>query len=198
MSFAPGSPSATFAGMSEPVLEVLLSEERLRARVRELGAEITRDYQGKELVLVSVLKGSFVFAADLARAIDLPVAIEFLGMKSYGDSQETTGVVQITSDVTRPIAGKHVLIVEDIIDTGLTMNYLRDNLATRGPASVKLCALLNKPSRARVDTNIDYLGFTIDDVFVVGYGLDWAERYRNLPHIAVVPPRAAPVSEASP
>jgi hypoxanthine phosphoribosyltransferase len=164
----------------------LLSTEQIQARVRELGAEITREYRGKELLLICVLKGSFVFAADLARAIDLPLSVEFLGLKSYGSSQATSGVVQITSDLTHPIAGKHVLIVEDIVDTGLTMAYLIKNLETRNPSSIRLCSLLHKPARARVTTQIDYLGFTIEDVFVVGYGLDWAERYRNLPYLGVV------------
>jgi len=167
-------------------IETLISEQDLAARVRALGQEIARDYAGRDLVLVGVLKGSYVFCADLARAIDLPLAIEFLGLKSYGDSQTTSGVVQITSDLSRPVAGKDLLIVEDIVDTGLTMAYLRKNLATRGPRSIKLCALLHKPARARVDTSIDYLGFRIEDVFVVGYGLDWAERYRNLPFVGVV------------
>lgn len=167
-------------------VDTLISPAQLSARVLELGREIARDYQGRELVLVSVLKGSFMFCADLARAIDLPLAIEFLGLKSYGDSQVTSGVVQITSDLSRPVAGKDLLIVEDIVDTGYTMAYLRKNLATRGPRSVKLCALLHKPARARVATTIDYLGFSIEDVFVVGYGLDWAERYRNLPYLGAV------------
>lgn len=167
-------------------VETLITEQTIRSRVRALGETITRDYASRELVLVAVLKGSFVFAADLARAIDLPLSIEFLGLKSYGDDQTTSGAVQITSDLTRPIEGKDVLIVEDIVDTGLTMDYLRKNLATRGPRSVKLCSLLHKPARARVHTPIDYLGFTIEDVFVVGYGLDWAERYRNLPYLGVV------------
>lgn len=167
-------------------LETLIPRATLEARVAELGRQITQDYAGRELVLVSVLKGSFMFCADLARAIELPVAIEFLGLKSYGDSQTTSGVVQITSDLSRPVAGKDLLIVEDIVDTGLTMGYLRKNLATRNPRSVKLCTLLHKPSRARVETQIDYLGFSIEDVFVVGYGLDWAERYRNLPYIGAV------------
>jgi hypoxanthine phosphoribosyltransferase len=167
-------------------IETLLDPRRIAERVAALGAQITQDYAGRELVLVCVLKGSFLFCADLARAIDLPVAIEFLGLKSYGDSQTTSGVVQITSDLQHPVAGKDLLIVEDIVDTGLTMAYMRKNLATRGPRSVKLCALLHKPSRARVDTPIDYLGFEIEDVFVVGYGLDWGERYRNLPFVGVV------------
>jgi hypoxanthine phosphoribosyltransferase len=167
-------------------IETLITREQLAERIAALGRQISQDYADRELVLVAVLKGSFVFCADLARAIDLPLAIEFLGLKSYGDSQTTSGVVQITADLQHPIAGKHVLIVEDIIDTGLTMSYLRNNLATRRPASVKLCALLHKPSRARIETRIDYLGFTIEDKFVIGYGLDWGERYRNLPFVGVV------------
>jgi hypoxanthine phosphoribosyltransferase len=167
-------------------IDTLITREQLAERIETLGRQITRDYTGKELVVVAVLKGSFVFCADLTRAVDLPLAVEFLGLKSYGDSQTTSGVVQITSDLQHPVAGKHLLIVEDIIDTGLTMAYLRSNLATRNPASVRLCALLHKPSRARIATDIDYLGFTIEDKFVVGYGLDWGERYRNLPFVGVV------------
>lgn len=167
-------------------VEPLISEASLRERVNALGAAIAHDYRDKNLVLIAVLKGSFVFAADLSRAISLPLAVEFLGLKSYGEAQSTSGAVQITSDLTNPIEGKDVLIVEDIVDTGLTMDYLQKNLATRGPRSLKLCALLHKPARARVATTIDYLGFTIEDVFVVGYGLDWAERYRNLPYLGVV------------
>jgi hypoxanthine phosphoribosyltransferase len=177
-------------------VETLISRASLEARVAELGRQITQDYAGRELVLVSVLKGSFMFCADLSRAIDLPLAIEFLGLKSYGDAQSTSGVVQITSDLSRPVAGKDLLIVEDIVDTGLTMGYLRKNLATRNPRSVKLCALLHKPARARVETPIDYLGFSIEDVFVVGYGLDWAERYRNLPYIGAVSAGAGDVEAA--
>jgi hypoxanthine phosphoribosyltransferase len=166
-------------------LEVLLSTERISARVREMGKQIERDYEGKELVLLGVLKGSFLFISDLARAIDLPLAVDFIGLSSYGEATESSGVVKITSDVSRPIEGKHVVIVEDIVDTGLTMRYLLDNLATRHPASVKLCTLLHKPSRARTKIPIDYLGFQIEDRFVVGYGLDAAEKYRNVPFIGV-------------
>jgi hypoxanthine phosphoribosyltransferase len=175
-----------------PDIETMISEADIAARVRALGAQISTDYAGRELVLVCVLKGSFVFCADLARAIDLPLAIEFLGLKSYGDSQTTSGVVQITSDLSRPVAGKDLLIVEDIVDTGLTMAYMRKNLATRNPRSVKLCSLLHKPSRAKVETQIDYLGFEIPDVFVVGYGLDWGERHRNLPFVGAVRQTTAP------
>ena len=169
-----------------PELRTLIDAETIQKRVAEMGAEITRDYEGKELVLVPVLKGSFVFAADLARAIDLPVRVDFLGVRSYGDGTETSGVVQITSDLTKPIEGREVIVVEDIVDTGLTMAYMHENLETRHPASVKLASLLHKPARTRVPVDIDYLGFTIDDVFVVGYGLDYAERYRNLPYLGVL------------
>ena len=164
----------------------MLSAEQIAARVRELGEELTREYSGKPLVLVCVLKGSFLFAADLARAIDLPLRIDFLGVRSYGVDTETSGVVQITNDLSRPIEHENVLLVEDIVDTGLTIAYLMDLLRTRGPASVRVCSLLHKPARARVAVKIDYLGFTIEDRFVVGYGLDFAERYRNLPYIGVV------------
>ena len=152
----------------------------------ELGAEITRAYTGRSLVLLCVLKGGFVFAADLARTIDLPLRIEFLGTKSYGADTESSGVVQITQDLTAPVADEDLLIVEDIVDTGLTSHFLRDVLSARKPRSVRLCALLHKPSRMKKPVTIDYLGFTIENVFVVGYGLDWDQRYRNLPHIAVI------------
>ena len=166
-------------------LEVLFSAEQLAVRVRELGKQIERDYQGKELVLLGVLKGSFLFISDLARSIDLPLAVDFIGLSSYGEATESSGVVKITSDVSKPIENKHVLIVEDIVDTGLTMRYLLDNLATRHPSSVKLCTLLHKPSRSRSKIPIDFLGFQIEDRFVVGYGLDAAEKYRNVPFIGV-------------
>jgi hypoxanthine phosphoribosyltransferase len=165
-------------------VDVLIPEADLRARVRALGEQITRDYTGRPLVTVGVLKGSFIFLADLVRAIDLAVTVDFVGISSYQGTQ-TSGVVQITSDLARPIEGKDVLLVEDIVDTGLTMRYLLDNLATRGPASVKVCALLEKPSRARVKIPIEYRGFVIGDEFVVGYGLDWDGRMRNLPFIGV-------------
>ena len=159
--------------MTERLL-TLLSAEEIAARVRELGAEITREYAGKTLVLVCVLKGSFVFAADLARAIDLPVRIDFLGVRSYGVDTETSGVVQITHDLSRPIEHEHVLLVEDIVDTGLTIALPDGPPAHARPASVRVCALLHKPARARIEVKIDFLGFTIEDRFVVGYGLDFA------------------------
>jgi hypoxanthine phosphoribosyltransferase len=171
--------------MTEP--EPLLTTDVIDARVAELGAAITGDYAGKELAIVAVLSGSFVFAADLCRRIQLPLSVDFLGVRSYGDSTSTSGIVRITHDLMRPIEGKHVLLVEDIVDTGLTVRYVMDNLSTRRPASLRLASLLNKPERARVSVPIDYLGFTIEDVFVVGYGLDYAQHYRNLPYIGVLP-----------
>jgi hypoxanthine phosphoribosyltransferase len=165
---------------------ILIDESKLQARVRELGAELTRDYRGKDLTLLGVLKGSVFFLTDLARAIDLPLTVELLGVSSYQGGTETTGEVRITSDVTKPMAGKHVVVVEDIIDTGLTMKFLLDNLRARQPASIKVCSLLEKPARARTKIDIDYKGFVIDDVFVVGYGLDFGERYRNVPFIGVM------------
>jgi hypoxanthine phosphoribosyltransferase len=165
----------------------LLSSEAIKSRVGELGAQIARDYAGESLVLLCVLKGSFMFAADLARAIEIPLRVEFLGVRSYGDDTRSSGVVQITQDLTRPVAGDHIVLVEDIVDTGLTLSYLREQLLARAPASVKVCALLHKPSRSVKPVYIDYLGFTVADVFVVGYGLDHAERYRNLPYVGVLP-----------
>ncbi len=167
-------------------IATMISADQIAARVRELGADITRDYAGRQLVLVCVLKGSFVFAADLARAIDLPLRIDFLGVRSYGVGTESSGVVQITQDLVHPILHEDVVLVEDIVDTGLTIAHLMDLLRTRSPASVKVCALLHKPTRARVVIPIDYRGFTIEDRFVVGYGLDFAERHRNLPYIGVI------------
>ena len=163
-------------------IKTLLSGEQIAARTAELGRAITDDYRaiGSDLVLVGVLKGSVIFLADLARQIALPLSIEFIGIASYGDETKSSGVVQITSDLTRPIEGKHVIVVEDIIDTGLTAHYLLDNLATRKPESIKLCSLLHKPERAVREVTIDYLGFTIPNKFVVGYGLDFAQQYRNL------------------
>jgi hypoxanthine phosphoribosyltransferase len=167
-------------------LATMLSAAQIGARVRELGAEITRDYAERKLVLVCVLKGSFVFAADLARAVDLPLRVDFLGVRSYGAGTESSGVVQITQDLSSPIEHEDVLLVEDIVDTGLTVAHLIDLLRTRSPTSVKVCALLHKPAKARMQVRIDYLGFTVEDRFVVGYGLDFAERYRNLPYIGVL------------
>lgn len=165
----------------------ILTEHEIADRVRALGEEITRDFQGsEELVLIGILKGSFVFLADLARAIDLPLSVDFIGLSSYGDETQSSGVVRLTQDVAQPINGKNVLVVEDIVDTGLTMRYLLENLQTRGPASVRLCSLLEKPAKNKSGVAIDYLGFTIPDKFVIGYGLDAAGLYRNLPFVGVL------------
>jgi hypoxanthine phosphoribosyltransferase len=171
--------------MSERIVP-MLSANVIAERVAELGAEITKDYKDGQLVLVCVLKGSFVFASDLARQIDLPLRVDFLGTRSYGEGTESSGVVQITQDLSRPIDGEDVLLVEDIVDTGLTVAHLMDLLRVRSPRSVKICSLLHKPARARVQVKIDYLGFTIEDRFVVGYGLDFGEHHRNLPYIGVI------------
>jgi hypoxanthine phosphoribosyltransferase len=172
-------------------LETLLSADAIADRVRTLGDDIARHYgpvvgAGDALVVVGILKGSFVFMADLVRAIDLPMQLEFMGVSSYGDATESSGYVQVTQDLTKPIEGKHVLVVEDIVDTGLTMKYLQENLATRRPASVKLASLLEKPNKNVAGVVVDFLGFSIPDRFVVGYGLDAGGLYRNLPFIGVV------------
>jgi hypoxanthine phosphoribosyltransferase len=169
---------------------VFLDEATLNARVRQLGAEISEHYktrvsEASPLVLVAILKGSFIFAADLVRAIDIPVRIEFLGVRSYGDATSSSGVVQVTQDLSHSVEGQHVLLVEDIVDTGLTSSFLLDQMATRKAASVALCSLLHKPARTVVAVGIRFLGFTIDDLFVVGYGLDVAQRFRNLPALHV-------------
>lgn len=176
----------------------LYSEDTLQQRIYELGAQIASDYAGQDLILVGVLKGSFLFIADLARSIyhaqqqqgfsSATILCDFLGLQSYGDQTHSSGIVQITADLTRPVEGKHVLVVEDIVDTGLTMAYLLENLATRKPASVRICTLLHKPSRTIRSVPIHYLGFSIEDLFVVGYGLDYKQRYRHLPFIAYLPP----------
>ena len=166
-------------------IETLIDAETIAKRCKEMGEQITRDYQGQEVIIVPVLKGSFMFTADLVRHIDLPVSIDFLGLRSY-EGEHSTGVVQITNDLSKPISNAHVIVVEDIVDTGLTMEYLFENLATRGPASVRLASLLHKPARTKAAGKIDYLGFTIEDVFVIGYGLDYDQKYRNLPYLGVV------------
>jgi hypoxanthine phosphoribosyltransferase len=166
--------------------EVLISTEAIAKRVRELGEEIRASYDGHELTVVGVLKGSLIFMADLVRAIDVPLKCDFLGLSSYGSATESSGVVAITKDLGDPIDGRDVLVIEDIIDTGLTMAYLLENLRTRHPRSVRIASLLSKPARRQVEVHIDHLGFTIEDRFVVGYGLDYDGRYRNLPYIGVM------------
>jgi hypoxanthine phosphoribosyltransferase len=174
---------------TEP-FEELISAHAIATRVAALGAQITADYapltQSAEVVVVGVLKGSVIFLADLVRHIALPIVVEFIGISSYGDATVSSGVVQITQDLSRPIEGKHVVVIEDIVDTGHTVHYLMENLATRRPASIKLCALLHKPERSERVMTIDYLGFTIPNKFVVGYGLDIAQQFRNLPFIGCV------------
>jgi len=169
--------------MQRSDLDVLIDQATLTRRIAELGAEISRDYADKDLALVGILKGSFIFLADLSRALTVECTIDFLGLSSYGNSTDSSGVVQITSDLSAPIAGRDVLVVEDIVDTGLTMRYLLDNLQTRHPRTLKICTLLHKPARTKVDVPIDYTGFTIDDKFVIGYGLDYESRFRNVPYI---------------
>jgi hypoxanthine phosphoribosyltransferase len=167
--------------------QVLISEEEIRAKVRELGAQISGDYAGRSVTLVSVLKGSLPFMADLMRAIDVPVQIDLMEVSSYGGATtESSGLVRILKDLSSSISGRDVLIVEDIIDTGLTLNYLLRYLRGKNPASLRICALLDKPARRLVEIPIDYTGFTIPDEFVVGYGLDFGEFYRNLPFIGVL------------
>lgn len=170
----------------EETVEVMVTAEQIQQRVAELGAQITADYKGKDLTLVGIMKGSIFFLTDLARHVDLPCTIELMGVSSYQGGTETTGEVRVTHDVTKPMHGRHVLLVEDIVDTGLTMRFLLDNMAARGPASVKVATLLEKPSRAKVKIPLDYKGFTIEDRFVVGYGLDYGEKYRNLPFVGVM------------
>jgi len=169
-----------------PNLAILISREQIDARINELGAQITRDYAGLNPLLIGVLKGACFFLSDLLRAIDTRVSIEFMAISSYGSSMRTSGEVRIMKDLDVPIEGRHILVVEDIVDTGLTLSYLLANLKSRGAASVKLAALLDKHERRQREVEIDYLGFPIPDEFVVGYGLDFAERYRNLPFIAVL------------
>jgi hypoxanthine phosphoribosyltransferase len=172
----------------DDVQEILLTHEQVAARVRELGAEIEADYEGRMPVLVSVLKGSIVFLADLIRATNLPVSVDLMELSSYGAGTETSGQVRILKDLSGSIEDRDVLVVEDIIDTGLTLNYLLRYLQDRHPASIRVCCLLDKPARRLTEIEIDYRGFTIPDQFVVGYGLDYDERYRNLPYIGVLRP----------
>lgn len=172
----------------EALEDTLLSSETIAARVKELGAEITKDYHGKELIVIGILKGALPFMADLIREIKLPLKYDLMAVSSYGVSTKTSGAVQILKDIEMGVEGEHVLVVEDIIDTGLTLNYLVGNLLSRKPASLKICTLLDKPNRREVDITPKYNGFTIPDRFVVGYGLDYAERFRNLPMIGVLKP----------
>lgn len=168
-----------------PHLETFLSEPQIQDRITELGAEIARDYGDEEVILVAILKGSIHFLADLSRKLGENVVIDTMRVSSYGDAMESSGIVQIVKDIEVPIEGRHVLIVEDIVDTGATLAYLLELLNTRRPASLKVASLLSKPEARKVEVPIAYLGFEIPNAFVVGYGLDYAERYRNLPYIAI-------------
>lgn len=170
----------------EKDVEVMIDADAVQAKIKELAAQISKDYAGQDVTLIGVMKGSVFFLVDLAKAIDLPVTIELMGVSSYHGGTETTGEVRITHDVSKPLHGRHLLLVEDIVDTGLTMQFLLENLGARHPASIKVVALLEKPARAKVKIPIDYKGFVIEDKFVVGYGLDYGEKYRNLPFIGVM------------
>ena len=174
----------------DDILKVLLSEEQLKAKCAEMGARITRDYQGKNLLLVTVLKGAVVYLADLMRCIDLPCAIDFMVVSSYGSGVKTSGVVKIVKDLDQDLSGRDILIVEDILDSGMTLSYLKGLLQSRRPASIRIATLLDKPSRRKVDLQADYVGYEVPDEFVVGYGLDFDERYRNLPYVGVLKPEA--------
>lgn len=167
-------------------IKVLISTEELDKRIRELAHEISKDYANRELLMVGVLKGSFVFMADLIRHLDCDVEVDFMGTVSYGASTESSGEVRITKDLEQSVAGRHVLLVEDIVDTGLTLRYLLDTLRNRQPASLRVCTLLDKPARRRVRANLDYYGFIIPNAFVVGYGLDYAQKYRGLNYVGVL------------
>lgn len=179
---------AQVSEFKNPQLEVLITSDALQARIREIGAQIARDYAGRRPELICVLKGAMVFMSDLMRAIDLPVTIDFIAVSSYGKGMNTSGEVKIIKDLDEPLEGRDILLVEDILDTGLTLNYLTRSFRSRGATSVKIVTLLNKPERRKTDVEVAYQGFEIPDKFVVGYGLDYDERYRNLPFIAVVKP----------
>jgi hypoxanthine phosphoribosyltransferase len=170
----------------ERISEVLIGEEALKQKVREMAKQIEKDYQGKDLVAVGILKGALLFLADLVKAVDLPLTYDFMDVSSYGASTESSGEVRILKDLSMKIKDKDVLIVEDIIDTGYTLAFLLETLKARKPASIKICCLLNKKDRRKVTVPVDYAGFEIPDAFAVGYGLDYAERYRNLPYIGVL------------
>lgn len=172
--------------MNQDIQQVLFNEEQLAKRIEELGAEITADYKGENLLVLGILKGSNIFMADLVRKITIPMKLDFMMVSSYGNASESTGVVKIIKDVEYAIEDQHVLIVEDIIDSGLTLKYLKKLLETRNPKSVKICTLLDKPSRRKEFVEVNYIGYEVPDEFIVGYGIDYAEHYRNLPYIGVL------------
>ncbi len=174
--------------LHDDVASILLDADTIQRRVSELGEQISRDYQGQDLLLLCILKGGVVFLTDLMRCISVPHAIEFMAVSSYGAATESSGVVRIVMDMNTPIQDRDLLIVEDIVDTGYTLAYIKNMLQTRGPRSIRVCALLNKPERRRVDVTLDYVGFDIPNEFVIGYGLDYGERYRNLRYVGVLKP----------
>ena len=170
----------------EHIGEILVQADDLQHRITEMAAEVSRDYQGRDLLLIGVLKGAVFFLADLMRQLDIPCEVDFMAVASYGSSTDSSGVVRILKDLDAPLEGRNVLIVEDIVDSGLTLQYLMRTLQARGPASIEVCALLTKPERRKVDMPARYVGFEIPDKFAIGYGLDYAERYRNLPYVATL------------
>jgi len=172
--------------MHKDIESILYSESMLAEKAKELGAQISKDYAGKKLILVGVMKGANVFVADLIRHIDVDLVLDFIVVSSYGQSTETTGVIRLLKDLDENIDSEHVLIVEDIVDSGLTLDYLVKNFETRHPKSIKICTLLNKVERRKVDITVDYIGFQVPDEFIVGYGIDYAERYRNLPYVGIL------------
>lgn len=174
--------------MHQDIKEILITEQQLHDKTKELAAAISEDFNGKDLLVISVLKGSFIFAADLMRALTIDASIDFMVVSSYGTSTKTSGVVQIRKDLDRDIRGMHVLIAEDILDSGLTLSFLKKQLLQKGAADVKICTILNKSACRKADIDADYIGFDIPDEFVVGYGLDYAEKYRNLPYVGVLKP----------
>jgi len=172
--------------LKKDIEEVLLTKQQLAQKTKELGAEISKDYEGKNLLLISLLKGGVVFTADLMREITIPLDIDFMAVSSYGDLSSSSGIIKIVKDLNEDVRDKNLLIVEDIIDSGLTLKFVKNLLEERGAKSVKICTILDKPDRRKVEVDIDYLGFKIKDVFVVGYGLDYANRYRNLPFVGIL------------
>jgi hypoxanthine phosphoribosyltransferase len=184
--------TGTGAGLQSDVSEILIDEDTLKGRISELGEEISRDYDGRDLLLVGVLKGAVFFMADLMRELTVPCEIDFMAISSYGAQTDSSGVVRILKDLDINIAGRDVLVVEDIIDSGLTLSYLMRNLRARKPATLEICALMTKPERREIDVPVRYTGFEIPNKFVIGYGLDFAERYRNLPYVAVLHPDLIP------
>ena len=170
----------------EHIGEILVQADDLQHRITEMAAEVSRDYMGRDLLLIGVLKGAVFFLSDLMRQLDIPCEVDFMAVASYGSSTDSSGVVRILKDLDAPLEGRNVLIVEDIVDSGLTLQYLMRTLQARGPASIEVCALLTKPERRKVDTPARYVGFEIPDKFAIGYGLDYAERYRNLPYVATL------------